>query len=35
MQVPTIWMGLLPELEGRDVSHLKSVICGGSAVPEV
>ena len=25
----------MPELEGRDVSSLESVICGGSAVPEV
>src|SRR5690606_7343040 len=31
--VPTIWMGVLPELEGRDVSALRSVVCGGSAVP--
>ena len=31
--VPTIWMGLLPELEGRDVSSLRVIPCGGSAVP--
>jgi fatty-acyl-CoA synthase len=31
--VPTIWMGALPELEGRDVSSLERILCGGSAVP--
>ena len=31
--VPTIWMGVLPELKGRDVSSLRSIPCGGSAVP--
>ncbi len=31
--VPTIWMSVLPELEGRDVSSLRSIPCGGSAVP--
>jgi fatty-acyl-CoA synthase len=31
--VPTIWMGVLPELEGRDISALNRIICGGSAVP--
>ncbi|MGY9073202.1 MAG: long-chain fatty acid--CoA ligase [Acidimicrobiales bacterium] len=31
--VPTIWMGVLPELAGRDVSSLRSIPCGGSAVP--
>jgi fatty-acyl-CoA synthase len=31
--VPTIWMGVLPELKGRDTSALRSVVCGGSAVP--
>jgi fatty-acyl-CoA synthase len=31
--VPTIWMGALPELEGRDVSSLQRILCGGSAVP--
>jgi fatty-acyl-CoA synthase len=33
--VPTIWMGVLPELEGRDVSALRAIPCGGSAVPKV
>jgi fatty-acyl-CoA synthase len=32
--VPTIWMGSLPELEGRDVTCLRAVVCGGSAVPK-
>jgi fatty-acyl-CoA synthase len=32
--VPTIWMGMLPLLEGRDLSALRRVICGGSAVPK-
>jgi fatty-acyl-CoA synthase len=32
--VPTIWMGVLPELEGRDVSSLRVIPCGGSAVPK-
>jgi fatty-acyl-CoA synthase len=32
--VPTIWMGLLPELKGRDVSSLTRVVAGGSAVPK-
>jgi fatty-acyl-CoA synthase len=31
--VPTIWMGVLPKLEGRDISALKRIVCGGSAVP--
>jgi fatty-acyl-CoA synthase len=31
--VPTIWMGMLPMLGGRDLSSLRTVICGGSAVP--
>lgn len=31
--VPTIWMGVAPLLEGRDVASLRKVICGGSAVP--
>ena len=31
--VPTIWMGVLPELEGRDLSSLRDILCGGSAVP--
>ncbi len=32
--VPTIWMGVLPLLEGRDTSALRSIPCGGSAVPK-
>jgi fatty-acyl-CoA synthase len=32
--VPTIWMGVLPELEGRDLSSLRDILCGGSAVPK-
>jgi fatty-acyl-CoA synthase len=31
--VPTIWMGVLPKLEGRDIPSLKRIVCGGSAVP--
>ena len=31
--VPTIWMGVLPELDRADVPHLRLVLCGGSAVP--
>ena len=31
--VPTIWMGVLPELRGRDTSSLRCIPCGGSAVP--
>ncbi|MGH2686412.1 MAG: AMP-binding protein, partial [Actinomycetota bacterium] len=31
--VPTIWMGVLPELKGRDTSALRIIPCGGSAVP--
>jgi len=31
--VPTIWMGVLPELTGRDTSALRAIPCGGSAVP--
>jgi fatty-acyl-CoA synthase len=31
--VPTIWMGVLPELDGRDLSALRAILCGGSAVP--
>ncbi len=33
--VPTIWMGMVPHLEGRDLSALRLIICGGSAVPKV
>jgi fatty-acyl-CoA synthase len=32
--VPTIWMGVLPELAGRDTSALRAIHCGGSAVPK-
>ena len=32
--VPTIWMGVLPELDGRDLSSLRAIPCGGSAVPK-
>ena len=32
--VPTIWMGVLPELKGRDLSRLRDIVCGGSAVPQ-
>lgn len=34
--VPTIWLGLLKELEqgNYDTSSLRSVLCGGSAAPE-
>ena len=31
--VPTIWMGMLGELDGRDFSALQRIVCGGSAVP--
>ncbi len=31
--VPTIWMGALPLLGNFDLSALRSVVCGGSAVP--
>src|SRR3954447_25147632 len=32
--VPTIWMGVLPLLDGRDLSSLQRILCGGSAVPK-
>jgi fatty-acyl-CoA synthase len=32
--VPTIWMGMLPLLAGRELPKLRTVICGGSAVPK-
>jgi fatty-acyl-CoA synthase len=32
--VPTIWMGMLPEVRGRDTSSLRAILCGGSAVPK-
>ncbi|MHB8671653.1 MAG: long-chain fatty acid--CoA ligase [Acidimicrobiales bacterium] len=31
--VPTIWMGALEHLRGRDTSALRAILCGGSAVP--
>jgi len=31
--VPTIWMQVLPQLQGRDTSSLRAIPCGGSAVP--
>jgi fatty-acyl-CoA synthase len=31
--VPTIWMGVLDELDRRDFSALSRIVCGGSAVP--
>jgi fatty-acyl-CoA synthase len=31
--VPTIWMGMLKELEGREFPALNRIVCGGSAVP--
>jgi fatty-acyl-CoA synthase len=32
--VPTIWMGVRPLLAGRDTSALRTILCGGSAVPK-
>jgi fatty-acyl-CoA synthase len=32
--VATIWRGLLPLLEGHDLSALRQVVCGGGAVDE-
>src|SRR3954471_12646937 len=32
--VPTIWMGVLDQLDGRDTSRLQRIVCGGSAVPK-
>jgi fatty-acyl-CoA synthase len=32
--VPTIWMGMVPLLEQHDLSSLRVIICGGSAVPK-
>lgn len=31
--VPTIWMGVLPLLDDHDLSALRVILCGGSAVP--
>jgi fatty-acyl-CoA synthase len=33
--VPTIWMGMIPLLKDHDLSKLRMIICGGSAVPKV
>jgi fatty-acyl-CoA synthase len=32
--VPTIWMGMLPLLAQHDLSALRVILCGGSAVPK-
>ncbi|RTL67375.1 MAG: fatty-acid--CoA ligase [Pseudonocardiaceae bacterium] len=32
--VPTIWMGALPKLGEHDLSALRTILCGGSAVPK-
>ena len=32
--VPTIWMGMVPLLDQHDLSALRVIICGGSAVPK-
>ncbi|WP_281173779.1 AMP-binding protein [Mycobacterium genavense] len=32
--VPTIWMGIAPLLRGYDLSALRCILCGGSAVPK-
>jgi fatty-acyl-CoA synthase len=32
--VPTIWMGMVPLLDQHDLTSLRTVICGGSAVPK-
>jgi fatty-acyl-CoA synthase len=31
--VPTIWISVLAHLDGHDVSSLRRILCGGSAVP--
>jgi fatty-acyl-CoA synthase len=31
--VPTIWIGVLAHLDGHDLSSLRRILCGGSAVP--
>lgn len=33
--VPTIWMGMVAMLADHDLSSLRAIICGGSAVPKV
>ena len=32
--VPTIWMGMIPLLADHDLSALRVILCGGSAVPK-
>jgi fatty-acyl-CoA synthase len=32
--VPTIWMGALPLLDDYDLSSVRTLLCGGSAVPK-
>ncbi|WP_281689010.1 long-chain fatty acid--CoA ligase [Pseudonocardia thermophila] len=32
--VPTIWMGVQPLLGDHDLTHLRAILCGGSAVPK-
>jgi fatty-acyl-CoA synthase len=32
--VPTIWMGALPLMDDYDLSSLRLILCGGSAVPK-
>jgi fatty-acyl-CoA synthase len=32
--VPTIWMGMIGELGTHDLSSLRRIVCGGSAVPK-
>ncbi|HEX5495381.1 MAG TPA: long-chain fatty acid--CoA ligase [Mycobacteriales bacterium] len=32
--VPTIWIGMLPLLDDHDLSSLRTILCGGSAVPK-
>ena len=34
--MPTIWLGVLAHLraEGGDISSLRTLVCGGSALPE-
>jgi fatty-acyl-CoA synthase len=32
--VPTIWMGMLPLLAQHDLGALRTILCGGSAVPK-
>jgi fatty-acyl-CoA synthase len=32
--VPTIWRGMEPLLDGADLTSLRMIVCGGSAVPD-